>query len=240
MAVVLAIDAGTTGVRTVAVDEHGRPGRVRVPRVHPALPAPGLGRARRRSRSGARCPTRWARWSAALDGEPVAAIGITNQRETTVVWDRATGAPLHRALVWQDRRTAPRCDALRAAGPSRSCARVPGSCSTRTSRRRSSSGSSPKVASSAPPTSRSAPSTRGSCWNLTGGTSRRRARHRTVERESHAAVRHRRAHVVAGAARAVRRPRLVPARRAAVEWSLRHDRARRGRGPAGAGQRHRR
>ena len=43
----------------------------------------------------------------ALDGEAVAAIGITNQRETTVVWDRATGTPLHRALVWQDRRTAP-------------------------------------------------------------------------------------------------------------------------------------
>ena len=45
-----------------------------------------------------------------------AGIGITNQRETTVVWDRATGAPIHRAIVWQDRRTADRCAALRAAG----------------------------------------------------------------------------------------------------------------------------
>ena len=44
------------------------------------------------------------------------AIGITNQRETTCAWDRATGEPLHRALVWQDRRTAARCDALRDAG----------------------------------------------------------------------------------------------------------------------------
>ena len=46
----------------------------------------------------------------------VAGIGITNQRETTLVWDRATGQPIHRAIVWQDRRTAPACAALRAAG----------------------------------------------------------------------------------------------------------------------------
>src|SRR5713101_3391749 len=48
--------------------------------------------------------------------EPIDAIGITNQRETTVVWDRRTGAPLHRAIVWQDRRTADRCRELEAAG----------------------------------------------------------------------------------------------------------------------------
>ncbi|MCC6719038.1 MAG: glycerol kinase GlpK [Acetobacteraceae bacterium] len=46
----------------------------------------------------------------------VAGIGITNQRETTLVWHRATGRPIHRAIVWQDRRTAPICAALRAAG----------------------------------------------------------------------------------------------------------------------------
>ncbi len=46
----------------------------------------------------------------------VAAIGITNQRETTVVWDRATGRAVHNAIVWQDRRTAPLCDTLRAEG----------------------------------------------------------------------------------------------------------------------------
>jgi glycerol kinase len=46
----------------------------------------------------------------------VAGIGITNQRETTIVWDRATGTPIHRAIVWQDRRTADRCAELRAAG----------------------------------------------------------------------------------------------------------------------------
>lgn len=48
--------------------------------------------------------------------EKIAAIGITNQRETTVLWDRRTGRPLHRAIVWQDRRTAERCDKLRQQG----------------------------------------------------------------------------------------------------------------------------
>ncbi|MBF2761207.1 MAG: glycerol kinase GlpK [Ectothiorhodospiraceae bacterium AqS1] len=52
----------------------------------------------------------------AAAGGPIAAIGITNQRETTVVWDRDSGKPLHRAIVWQDRRTAKRCAGLRKAG----------------------------------------------------------------------------------------------------------------------------
>ena len=49
----------------------------------------------------------------------MAAIGITNQRETTLVWDRKTGKPIHRAIVWQDRRTAERCAALKADGHER-------------------------------------------------------------------------------------------------------------------------
>ncbi len=53
---------------------------------------------------------------AGVSGQSVAAIGITNQRETTLLWDRATGAPLHRAIVWQDRRTTAICEQLRAAG----------------------------------------------------------------------------------------------------------------------------
>src|SRR5439155_15586753 len=57
-----------------------------------------------------------AELTASLDGEAVAAIGVTNQRETAVVWDRSTGRPRHRAIVWQDRRTAARCDELREAG----------------------------------------------------------------------------------------------------------------------------
>lgn len=53
---------------------------------------------------------------AGLRAQDIAAIGITNQRETTLIWDRATGHPIHRAIVWQDRRTAPTCAELRAGG----------------------------------------------------------------------------------------------------------------------------
>ncbi len=54
--------------------------------------------------------------AAGVAPQEVAAIGITNQRETTIVWDRATGKPIYRAIVWQDRRTSGTCDALKAAG----------------------------------------------------------------------------------------------------------------------------
>src|SRR5205823_5905133 len=53
---------------------------------------------------------------AGIQGSELAGIGITNQRETVVAWDRSTGEPLHHALVWQDRRTAARCDELREEG----------------------------------------------------------------------------------------------------------------------------
>src|SRR3954449_9377498 len=115
MAVVIAIDAGTTGVRAFAVDEQGQPAGWSYREFPQHFPQPG-----------------WVEhdpddiWQAVqatladlrreLDENgkgPVAAIGITNQRETTVVWNRRTGRPLHRAIVWQDRRTAARCDQLR-------------------------------------------------------------------------------------------------------------------------------
>ena len=54
--------------------------------------------------------------SAHIDPKRIAAIGITNQRETTILWDRRTGAPVYNAIVWQCRRTAPRCDQLTAQG----------------------------------------------------------------------------------------------------------------------------
>src|SRR5688572_8621190 len=53
---------------------------------------------------------------AGITAADIAAIGIANQRETTVIWDRRTGKPIHRAIVWQDRRTADACDALKVAG----------------------------------------------------------------------------------------------------------------------------
>jgi glycerol kinase len=51
-----------------------------------------------------------------ISGREIAAIGITNQRETTIVWDRETSKPLYNAIVWQDRRTAKYCDKLKAEG----------------------------------------------------------------------------------------------------------------------------
>jgi glycerol kinase len=115
MAVVLAIDAGTTGIRTIAIDEHGRPGHSAYREFPQHFPEPGWVEHDADDIWNATVAT-LADVAQALDGTPIAAIGITNQRETVVVWDRRTGRPFHRAIVWQDRRTAARCDELRAAG----------------------------------------------------------------------------------------------------------------------------
>jgi glycerol kinase len=115
MAVVLAIDAGTTGVRTVAIDEHGRRRGYAYREFPQHFPRPGWVEHDADEIWAAAAAT-LAEVVAELDGQAVAAIGITNQRETTVVWDRSSGRPLHRAIVWQDRRTAARCDELRAEG----------------------------------------------------------------------------------------------------------------------------
>ena len=92
----------------------GPGGRRGLPRADPALPPPRLGRARPRRDLGRPCGPPWPRsalaWPTA--GDTVAAIGITNQRETLVAFDRSTGQPLHRAIVWQDRRTAALCAEL--------------------------------------------------------------------------------------------------------------------------------
>ena len=84
-----------------------------------AFPALGLGGARARGHLDSDVAT--CREALAKAGHrraaDIAAIGITNQRETTVVWDRATGKPIHRAIVWQDRRTAEVCARLKADGP---------------------------------------------------------------------------------------------------------------------------
>jgi glycerol kinase len=115
VAVVLAIDAGTTGVRTIAIDEHGRAGAASYREFPQHFPQPGWVEHDADDIWHATVAT-LTEVTGAVAGTLVAAIGITNQRETTVVWDRRTGRPLHRAIVWQDRRTAPRCDELRAAG----------------------------------------------------------------------------------------------------------------------------
>jgi glycerol kinase len=115
MSVVIAIDAGTTGVRSFAVREDGSPAGYAYREFPQHFPQPGWVEHDPGDIWDATTAT-LGELVAALDGEAVAAIGITNQRETAVAWDRRTGAALHHALVWQDRRTAARCDELREAG----------------------------------------------------------------------------------------------------------------------------
>ncbi len=114
---VLALDQGTTSSRAIVFDATGVPLAVAQREFRQIFPQPGWVE---------HCPLEIRDTQFAVAGEAiaqagvapadVAAIGITNQRETTVVWDRATGLPIHNAIVWQDRRTAADCDALRAAG----------------------------------------------------------------------------------------------------------------------------
>src|SRR2546421_544314 len=117
MPALIAIDAGTTGVRAFAVDGEGRPQGFSYRELTQYFPRPGWVE-HDPDEIWAAVQTTLAELAGRLadDGVPVAAVGITNQRETVVAWDRRTGRPLHRALVWQDRRTADRCDALREAG----------------------------------------------------------------------------------------------------------------------------
>jgi len=119
MSVVVAIDAGTTGVRALAVGLDGRVVAVSYRELTQYFPAPGLVE-HDASEIWRLVETTLVelleRLSAEGRAETVAAIGITNQRETAVAWDRRTGRPLHRAIVWQDRRTARRCEELEAGG----------------------------------------------------------------------------------------------------------------------------
>ncbi len=110
MTVTIAIDAGTTGVRAFSVDEAGRPVGWAYRELDQHFPQPGWVE-HDPDDIWAAVEATLAELRATLD-EPVAAIGITNQRETVVAWDRHTGEPLHNAIVWQDRRTAARCQRL--------------------------------------------------------------------------------------------------------------------------------
>jgi glycerol kinase len=115
--VILAIDQGTTGTTCIVFDEKGRiAGRAyREFRQH--FPRPGwVEHDASEIWEVTRAVAGEALDAAGVDGRGLNGIGITNQRETVVAWDPDTGEPLHRALVWQDRRTARRCDELREAG----------------------------------------------------------------------------------------------------------------------------
>ncbi len=113
---ILALDQGTTSSRAIAFGRDGRPVAAAQEPFEQRFPSPG---------HVTHDPE--AIWASQLDvaqrvvrevggGDRIAAIGITNQRETTVVWDRATGEPIADAIVWQSRITAPACQRLRDAG----------------------------------------------------------------------------------------------------------------------------
>lgn len=112
---ILAIDQGTTSTRALVFDSTGAPVATAAEPLEQIYPQAGWVEHDAEAIWQAVCAV--ARQ--VLDGisaGDVAALGITNQRETTVLWERATGAPLANAIVWQDRRTAPLCDALEEKG----------------------------------------------------------------------------------------------------------------------------
>ncbi len=112
---VVAVDAGTTGVRALAVDEDGSITDVAYRELAQRFPRPGWVEHDATEIWDHVCATVSEVVERAGRGRP-AAIGITNQRETVVAWDRGSGEPLHPANVWQDRRTAARCQELAEAG----------------------------------------------------------------------------------------------------------------------------
>ncbi len=111
---VLAIDQGTTSTRAIVFDADGRPVASAQKELPQIFPKPGwvehdpeeIWRATVEVCRGALA-------RAVLGADALAGVGITNQRETTVVWDRTTGKPVHNAIVWQDRRTAEHCAELK-------------------------------------------------------------------------------------------------------------------------------
>jgi len=115
--VILALDQGTTSSRAILFDRRGENRGLAQSDFRQLFPQPGWVEHDPRevweSQIGV---ARDLAAKAAAEGLEVAGLGITNQRETTLVWERATGAPIYNAIVWQDRRTAKACDALRAAG----------------------------------------------------------------------------------------------------------------------------
>jgi glycerol kinase len=113
----LAIDQGTTSTRAILFDAALVPVASAQQELPQIYPAPGQVEHDPEAIWAATVATvRAAIAQAGASARDIAGIGIANQRETTIVWDRASGQPISNAIVWQDRRTAPACTALRAAG----------------------------------------------------------------------------------------------------------------------------
>jgi glycerol kinase len=117
MSVVLALDQGTTSSRALVFDQAGAVVAAAQHEFPQYFPKPGwVEHDPGEIWSSQLRAARDALARAGVSAKQVAAVGITNQRETSIVWDRATGEPIHRAIVWQSRQTVPICDALRLRG----------------------------------------------------------------------------------------------------------------------------
>jgi len=120
MSYILSLDAGTTSVRAILFDQRGRIRSVAQKEIRQIFPKPGwVEQDPREIWLSQIAVAVKALARARIRPGDVAGVGITNQRETTVVWDRKTGEAVYNAIVWQDRRTAQACDKLRAAGHDR-------------------------------------------------------------------------------------------------------------------------
>ncbi|MEL6838313.1 MAG: glycerol kinase, partial [Pseudomonadota bacterium] len=117
MTYILAIDQGTTSSRAIIFDAQMQIKAIAQEEFTQHFPQSGwVEHDVSDIWSSVAATCRGALEKAGITATDVAAIGITNQRETTIVWDKTTGAPVHNAIVWQDRRTAPFCDELRKEG----------------------------------------------------------------------------------------------------------------------------
>jgi len=117
MKAILALDQGTTSSRAIVFDRSGTPIAVAQQEFRQIFPQPGwVEHDPEEIFDSQRTVAARALSQSGLAAGDVAAVGITNQRETTVLWDRRTGRAVANAIVWQDRRTASRCDVLRQAG----------------------------------------------------------------------------------------------------------------------------
>ncbi|HYE39621.1 MAG TPA: FGGY family carbohydrate kinase, partial [Ramlibacter sp.] len=116
MRYVLALDQGTTSSRAIVFDRAGQVAAIAQREFTQIFPQPGWVEHDPREIWATQHAVALEAIEAVGGASSIACIGITNQRETTLLWDRATGEPVANAIVWQDRRTATRCDELRARG----------------------------------------------------------------------------------------------------------------------------
>ena len=114
---ILALDQGTTSSRAIVFNHDGQPVTAAQKEFTQIYPQPGWVEHDAEEIWSSQAGVAFdALIKAGIDSKDIAAIGITNQRETTVVWNRTTGNPVYNAIVWQDRRTAGYCDKLKAEG----------------------------------------------------------------------------------------------------------------------------